>query len=112
MPIPASKIYGNLRRRLLLRGTNLRQWALERGLPVGSVYNCVKGDRNGVEAIRIRAELEKFLKETPTRRVKPNKGHAKPSATRSFIRRDTDKTSDSQVLSLYSEPPALRNLHD
>jgi hypothetical protein len=57
------KIYGKLRRRLLQRGTNLRQWALERGLPVGSVYNCVKGERNGAKAIRIRRELEKFLGE-------------------------------------------------
>jgi hypothetical protein len=50
--------------KLLRKGVrSLRSWAMKRAIPVGSVYNAVKGKRNGKEAKAIRAKLARFLNE-------------------------------------------------
>jgi hypothetical protein len=59
----ASIKYNHLRSRLVRRGYTLRSWAMDRGLPVGSVYSAVKRLRNGVRATHIQQQLEKFLNE-------------------------------------------------
>ena len=41
---------------------SLRSWAIERKLPVGSVYHAAKGSRLGPKALKIRAALVAFLR--------------------------------------------------
>lgn len=41
----------------------MRAWAIENDEPVGSVYNAVKGARNGKHAKAIRTKLTRFLNE-------------------------------------------------
>jgi hypothetical protein len=53
--------YTEVRQQLLRRGMNLRRWARKNKLPVGSVYNAVRGHRNGIAAERIRIKLNRFL---------------------------------------------------
>lgn len=57
----ATEKYTEIKIKLIRRKTNLRAWAIDNGQPVGSVYNAVKGNRNGKHAIAIRKRLEKFL---------------------------------------------------
>jgi hypothetical protein len=43
------------------RGTSVRAWALKNKIPLGSVYNALRGLRNGPEAQRIRRKLAAFI---------------------------------------------------
>lgn len=52
--------YPNLRARLIERGTTLRRFAMENGLPVRSVYSAARGDRAGVKSVYILKKLEDF----------------------------------------------------
>jgi hypothetical protein len=63
MRAKANKNYTEIRGQLAHRGVTLRTWALRKRLPVGSVYNAVKGSRNGPDAVRIRAKLAEFINE-------------------------------------------------
>lgn len=45
------------------RWKSLRAWAIGNRESVGSVYNAVKGRRNGEKARRIRSKLSKYLNE-------------------------------------------------
>lgn len=52
--------YSGLRSRLIKRGTNIRRWAIENDYPPSTVYDAIKGNRTGIEAVRIKKELEAF----------------------------------------------------
>lgn len=56
-----SNTYAETRSSVLLLGESLRSWAIKNGFPVGSVYNAVRGDRNGKHAVRIRRNLKIFI---------------------------------------------------
>ena len=55
--------YQLLRSRLILKGTNLRRWASQRGYPLTTVYDAAMGRRAGIKAIQIKTELEAFANE-------------------------------------------------
>lgn len=59
----ATRKYASARAKLVRRGKTLRSWALENKYPVGSVYNAVRGIRNGPRATAIRRQLKDFLNE-------------------------------------------------
>jgi len=58
----SNKKYMDLRAKLLRKQFSLRSWAIERKLPVGSVYHAAKGSRLGPKALKIRAALVAFLR--------------------------------------------------
>lgn len=60
MPATVNKKYRKLRINLIHRGTTIRRWALEKGYPPTTVYDAIKGNRAGVEAVRIKTELEEY----------------------------------------------------
>lgn len=54
----ANKKYIEIRKGLISQGTNLRKWALTHGHPVSTVYSAARGERAGIEAMKIVRELE------------------------------------------------------
>jgi len=50
-----------MRAELMARGYSIRAWSRERGLATGSVYNSLRGLRNGPRAHAIRVALRSFL---------------------------------------------------
>lgn len=56
----ANTKYRQLRAKLIRKGTNITQWAKERGYPATSVYSAAQGYRTGIKSIRILQELEAF----------------------------------------------------
>jgi hypothetical protein len=42
---------------------SLRAWALTHGEPVGSVYNAIKGTRNGKRSKAIRRKFSRYINE-------------------------------------------------
>jgi hypothetical protein len=50
----ATQKYAQLKADLVARHTSLRRWALENGVPVGTVYLSARGLRNGPRARQIR----------------------------------------------------------
>ena len=56
----AKRNYTRLRARLIAQGTNLKRFAELRGYPMTTVYGAARGDRAGVEAVRILRELQEF----------------------------------------------------
>ena len=59
----ANTKYQRTRSLLLHRGMSLRAWAIGHGYRVGTVYNSVKGTRNGAVAVSIRSRLNNYLNE-------------------------------------------------
>lgn len=55
--------YTEIRGQLAHRGLTLRRWAQKQRLPIGSVYNAIRGERNGPAAVKIRNRLQLFLNE-------------------------------------------------
>jgi hypothetical protein len=54
----ANADYRRLRSALILRGVNLRQFALNNGYRISTVYDAARGSRAGIVATKIRRELE------------------------------------------------------
>lgn len=52
--------YGQLRSRLIAKGTNINRWAAEHGYPPTTVYDAARGSRAGIEAVKIKRLLEEF----------------------------------------------------
>jgi len=52
--------YRALKAAIILKGTNLRRWAQDNGFPASSVYGAASGKRAGVEAVKIKRQLEDF----------------------------------------------------
>ncbi len=46
---------------MIRRGTNPRRWALANCLPPSSVYGALRGERAGVESVKITKQLDEFL---------------------------------------------------
>lgn len=57
----ATRKYARLKADLVARHTSLRRWALDNGVPVGSVYLSVRGLRNGPRARQIRTLIKQSL---------------------------------------------------
>lgn len=53
--------YARLRSLLIGRGTNLKRWASENKLPVGTVYHAARGSRAGVQTIKVRNRLIAYV---------------------------------------------------
>lgn len=56
----ANQSYKRLKRKLLERGWNLRQFAIRNGYKVATVYDAARGSREGVLSVKIRRELEEL----------------------------------------------------
>lgn len=52
--------YRRLRSQLISKGTNLRRWAQENNFPITTVYGAARGQRAGIEAIKIKKLLEAY----------------------------------------------------
>ncbi len=54
--------YQRARARLIEKGTDVANWARLKGFPLMTVYDALKGKRNGPKAVKVRQKLEEFLK--------------------------------------------------
>jgi len=50
--------YTQIRMGLLRKGLTLRQWAINKGYPLMTVYNAAKGERSGPNSRIIQRQLE------------------------------------------------------
>jgi gp16 family phage-associated protein len=55
------KEYQTLRRLLLEKGWTIASWARENGYPPSSVYDALKGHRNGVLSTAIRRQVKEVV---------------------------------------------------
>lgn len=53
--------YAEVRSQLIRRGHTARSWAMAHNFPVGSVYNALRGHRNGPRAFAIREAVMAFI---------------------------------------------------
>jgi hypothetical protein len=58
MPRNVNLNYSLLRARMIGHGTTLSRWARKKGYPITTVYGAARGERAGIQATRIRRQLE------------------------------------------------------
>lgn len=62
MHLKANINYLEIRTALLGAGYSIRSWAIKHQLPVTTVYGAARGERNGIQAHRIRRQLETLVR--------------------------------------------------